>query len=119
MASDIVVTLEDRPGQLALLGQTLGAAGINIDGVCIDPRGEAHILVEDAAGARAALESAGITVGAERAVLVVGIEDRPGVLGRTCRQLADAGVNIEIAYLATGTRVVFGVDDLEKARSSL
>jgi hypothetical protein len=119
MASDMAVTLEDRPGQLALLGETLGAAGINIEGLCVEPRGEHHILVEDAAGARAALESAGIKVGDERAVLVVDLQDRPGVLGRTCRALADAGVNIELAYLATNTRVVLGVDDLEKARSTI
>lgn len=30
-------------------------------------------------------------------------------------RLAAAGVNIELMYLATGTRLVFGVDDLEAA----
>ena len=34
MAWDITVTLEDRPGTLAYLGEATGAAEINIDGVC-------------------------------------------------------------------------------------
>ena len=32
-------------------------------------------------------------------------------------QAADAGVNIDLIYPATNTRVVLGVSDLEKARS--
>jgi hypothetical protein len=119
MAKDIVVTLENRPGQLASVGEALGGAGVNIEGICVEPQGEHHILVSDSESARGALEGAGITVGDERDVLVVDVEDRPGVLGETCRRLAEAGVNIEVAYLATGTRLVLGVDDMEKARGAV
>jgi hypothetical protein len=119
MAKDIVVTLENRPGQLASVGEALGGAGVNIDGLCVEPQGQHHLLVDDAGAARRALECAGVQVGDERDVLVVDVEDRPGVLGETCRRLADAGVNIEVAYLAAGTRLVLGVDDLEKARGAV
>jgi len=35
------------------------------------------------------------------------------------RRLADAGVNVRFAYLATETRVVIGADDVTKAREAL
>jgi hypothetical protein len=33
--------------------------------------------------------------------------------------LAGAGVNIHLAYLATSTRLVLGVDNLQKAQTAL
>ena len=123
MAWDIKVTLEDRPGTLAYLGEATGAAGINIDGGCLLPCKEGtavfHLLVEDPAAARQALEAAGVDVGGEREVLVVDFDDRPGEFGRIARRIADAGVNIDLFYLAADTRVVFGVDDLDAARAAL
>lgn len=119
---DLLVRLEDRPGTLAGMGEILGNAGINIEGISAASYKDAsaiHILVEDAAGARQALEAKGVEVAAERDVLVMDISDRPGALGEIARKLADAGVNIELVYLATKTRLVLGVDDLEKARTVL
>lgn len=122
MATDLTVQLEDRPGSLAELGEALGGAGVNIDGVCGvtgGGRGEIHVLVEDASAARQALEGAGIQVAAEQEVLVVEAEDRPGELGRVARAIADAGANITVVYVAAGTKVVIGADDLEKARGAV
>ena len=122
MVKDLTVVLTDRPGTLAEMGEVLGEAGINIDGVCaVTSQGEGliHILVADAAAARQALEAKGIQVTAEREVLVREVEDRPGTLGQMARKLADAGVNIELAYLAAGTKLVIGVDDLEKAKAAV
>ncbi len=47
------------------------------------------------------------------------VEDRPGVLGEVARKLADAGVNIELVYLASGTRLVIGAADLDAVRSAV
>ena len=55
----------------------------------------------------------------ERQVLVLEIENRPGVLGNVIRRIAKAGVNIDLMYLATNTRLVIGVDDLDKARAAV
>jgi hypothetical protein len=120
MAKDLTVILEDRPGTLADMGKALGEAGINIDGMCgstCEGKGEIHILVEDAAGARAALEAVGIEVGAAKDVLIIDAEDHPGMLGNVARKIADAGVNINVFYKATQTNIVFSVDDLEKAQA--
>lgn len=122
MAQDLTIHLEDRPGTLAEVGEVLGKAGINIDGLCgfaSEGKGVLHILVEDGAGAKTALQSAGVSVRGMRDVLVLEIQDRPGAFGETARKIADAGVNLNLAYLATGTRLVVGADDLAKARAAL
>ncbi|MBI2169074.1 MAG: amino acid-binding protein [Actinobacteria bacterium] len=122
MATDLKITLDDQPGELARVGETLGSAGVNIDGVvgvAAGGRGEIHVLVDDASGARSALEGAGITVDEARDVLVVDCDDSPGAMGEIARRVADAGVNVTLAYLATRTRLVVGADDLDKARSAL
>lgn len=121
MATDLKLMLEDRPGALAALGEALGAAGVNIDGGCAmtgGGSGEVHLLVEDAAAAQAAIEGAGMAVETQRAVLVVDAADQPGELGKAARKLAEAGVNIELYYVASAAKLVFGVDDMEKARAA-
>jgi hypothetical protein len=120
MTKDLEVILDDHPGRLADLGEALGKAGINIEGVAGAPAGGGammHVLVEDPAGARRALEAAEFHVHEERDVLVLAMQDRPGELGQLCRKLADAGVNIDLVYLATASRLILCVDDLEKARA--
>jgi hypothetical protein len=120
MARDLTVVLEDRPGTLAGMGEALGKAGINIDGLCgflCEGKGVIHVLVEDAPPARKVLEDAGIEVKGDRPVMVLDVSDRPGVLGGICRRISDAGINIDLIYAATNTRIVLGVSDLEKAKS--
>lgn len=122
MAKDLTVVLDDRPGTLATLTEALGKAGINIDGLCGFPsegKGVIHILVQDAAAARRAAEAAGFTVRGEREVLVLDAQDRPGEVGQIARRIASAGVNIDLIYVATKTRVVIGASDLPKAKAAL
>jgi hypothetical protein len=121
-ATDLVVALVDKPGTLAMLGEGLGKAGVNMEGMCGFPvggEGIIHILVEDAAAARKAIEGLGYEVRGEREVLVADIEDRPGAFGRLIRPIADAGVNLDLAYLATRTRVVLGTSDPDKVKGLL
>jgi hypothetical protein len=123
MATDLTLYLDDRPGELAGLGQALGRAGVNVEGFCATTSGggqaEIHVLVEDAAAAFTALAEAGMEVASEQEVAVVDVQDRPGVLGEVSRKLGDAGVNITVAYLATSTRLVFGADNLALAKAAL
>ena len=123
MASNITIKLENRPGELARLGEALGQAEINVDGMCAVTSagtGTIPLLVEAAGAARTALATAGIAIDSEREVLIVeAIEDQPGALGKIARRVADAGVNLNLAYLATNTRVVLAAEDLEKARAAL
>ena len=122
MATDLAVSVEDNIGVLARLGEATGAAGVNLIGVsgaASESHSVVHLLVEDAAGARQALEAAGFGSIEERQVHLVELEDRPGALGETARRLADAGINIELVYLATGIRLVIGAADLDAVRAAL
>ncbi|GBC87061.1 hypothetical protein HRbin12_01062 [bacterium HR12] len=119
------VTVEDRPGELARLGEALGAAGVNIEGLCglgVEGKGYICLVVEDAAGARAALEGAGASIDAELEAIVVDVAadaDRPGAAGELARKVADAGVNVEVACVATHDRIVLATSDNAKARAAL
>jgi hypothetical protein len=122
---DFTVILQDEPGQLARLGETTGRAGANIRGLAAftgEGRGVIHLLFddEDAPRARAAIEEAGLGLADDREVLVVDVNDKPGTLGELARELAEAGVNIDLAYAAYGgVRIVIATDDLENARAAL
>ena len=123
MAKDLLVTLEDQPGEGARLGEALGNAGVNIEGLCAimeGGRGSVHVLVEDVAGAKAALEAAGITVEAETDVIVSPALpepdiDTPGRFGAMARAIGDAGINISLVYVAARNRVVLATSDNQRA----
>jgi hypothetical protein len=126
MPKDLTVIIEDRPGTLADLGEAMGKAGINIDGMCGFPsegKGVIHVLVEDADAARRALEAAGMEVRDEREVLIlrhgVDIVDRPGQTGEIMRRLADEAINVDLVYATWTGDAVLGADDLSKAAETL
>jgi hypothetical protein len=125
MPTDLTVILQDRPGELARLGEVAGTAGVNLEGLAAftgQGRGIVHVLVADSSlpAARAALKEAHLGIADEREVLVVDVADRPGSLGELARTLADANVNVDLAYTTFGaTRVVIATDDLQSARSAL
>ena len=123
MATDLSVILEDRPGELARIGEATGTNGINIEGMAAftgEGRGIIHILVQDGAKAKQALEEAGMGVADEREALVVDVEDQPGSLGELARSLGEAGVNIEVIYTTFGgVKLVIVTDDLDAARAVL
>jgi hypothetical protein len=114
MASDLTVTLEDRPGALADMGDALGRAGVNIDGIAGATGSgspQIHILVEDAEAARAALTEAGIEVGSAKDVVTMGFENRPGELGEIGRRIADTGTNIEVVYISCDGQLVLATSN--------
>ena len=117
---DLAILLDDRPGALAELGATLGAAGVSVEGGgawVVDGRGVAHFLVADADRARRALEGAGMRVLAVREVVVQRLaQDVPGQLGALTRRMGDAGVNIEVLYSDHDHRLVLVVDDVDAGR---
>jgi hypothetical protein len=123
MATDFTITVEDRPGGLASIGEALGNAGVNIEGVSglgFEGRGLIHICVMDAAKARQALDAAGLKVEGEADAILtepVSGADQAGTLGVMTRRIADAGINIRALYLATGSRGVVVTDDNAKAES--
>ena len=117
---DLAIALDNRPGALAEMGDALGRAGVSIEGggaFVVGGHGVAHFLFRDGAAARKALEAAGITVLAEREVLVQRLNQaQPGQLGKITRRMAEAGVNIEVLYSDHDHQLILVVDDFEKGR---
>jgi hypothetical protein len=124
---NLTIILEDRPGTLAQVGETLGKAGVNIEGLCAFPcegRGLVHLLVGNDKAAKDALENSSILVHEVREVFVFDknkkqVVGKPGSFGEICRHLANHGININLAYAAENNRFVLGVDDLQKAQDIL
>ncbi len=124
MATDMVIELEDdTPGALARVAAALSDAGINIAAVTALGAGhsaEVHILVPHAEPVRHALAVVhSVSITREREVVVVQCQDRSGELADLTGKIAHAGVNLDLVYVATGSRVVFGSPDIEALRAAL
>jgi hypothetical protein len=124
---DICIEQTDNPEAAALIGEALGAAGVNIEGLCLITHEELsviHVAVEDAVTARRVLEDAGIAVREVSEIFVLSkdekqITGRPGSFGAICRTLADHGIRITFGYPAENNRFIFGVDDAAKVHELL
>src|SRR5215207_1018153 len=115
MAVDLVIDIENSPGALADVAAAISDAGVNIAAAtCIGTgeRAELHILVPHAEAAKHSLAISHLAVSREREVVVVDVEDRPGVLADLTRRITKAGIDLDLIYVATGNRVVFGATDL-------
>jgi hypothetical protein len=122
MATDLVIDIENSPGALAEVAAAISDAGVNIAAAtCIGTgdRAELHILVKHAEAARHSLAISHVMVTREREVVVVDVEDRPGVLADLTRKIAKAGVDLDLVYVATQNRVVFGASDLDGLRAAI
>ncbi len=122
MAFDLVIDVENSPGALARVAGAVSDAGVNLAAAtCIGngERAELHILVPHPEPVRHALANVQLAVSREREVVVVDVEDRPGVLADLARRIANAGVNLDLLYIATRDRVVFGAQDLDALRAAL
>jgi hypothetical protein len=125
MLTEIVVELEDEVGALADLGELLGSRAVDIRALAVlalpGGRALAHLVVEPADVAVQVLRDAGLIPQRVREVLEVTLEDEPGSLGRYCRRLADAKINLEAVYVS-GSRdgskdLIMAVSDLPVARA--
>jgi hypothetical protein len=122
MPVDLVIDIENTPGALAEVAAAISDAGVNIAAAtCVGggERAELHILVPHAGAARHLLAISHVAVTREREVVVVDVVDRPGVLADLARRIARAGVNLDLVYVATRDRVVFGADDLPGLKAAL
>jgi hypothetical protein len=122
MAVDLVIDIENTPGALARVAAAISDAGVNISAAtCIGSgeRAELHVLVPHAGAARHALAITHVAITREREVVVVDVEDRPGVLADLTRKIARAGVDLDLVYVATRNRVVFGAADVAALQAAL
>jgi hypothetical protein len=123
MAVDLVIDIDNAPGALAKVATAISDAGVNIAAAtCMGTgeRAELHILVKHAEAAKHALAiSHDVTITREREVVVIEVEDCPGVLADLTRKVAAAGIDLDLVYVATRNRVVFGAADIDGLRAAL
>ncbi len=123
MATEFIVKLKDRPGQLAALTATLGDAGVNVRGIGGN-RGVVGIVVsdKDTAKARRALKK-GKYRATERKAIEVRLADKPGSLARLAKRFGRGKINLTSGYVLAPGRgnvtVAFGVKDARKAKKAL
>jgi hypothetical protein len=121
-ATQLTVSVENRPGMLGEVGSALGAKSVNIlafMGTVTDNRGTIRMVVDNRAAAKRVFAEHGWET-TEEQVLVVALPDKPGSLGRIAHKLREASVNIDYAYAGLGptarrVNAYFGVSDLKAA----
>ncbi len=124
-ATQLVLTLQNKPGVLATICKALADAGVNIDGLCAPEapgKGKLRLLASDPGRAEAALKAAKVRAGKEEAIAVA-LENKPGAMAEAAQKLAAAKVNIKCAYATTAgpghATVVLTVSNVAKALSVL
>ena len=122
MPADLVIDVENKPGALARVAAAISDAGVNMSAAtCIGTadHAELHILVPHAEAAKHSLAISHLAVSREREVVVVQVDDRPGVLADLTRKVARAGVDLDLVYVATQNRLVFGAADIDGLKAAL
>ena len=117
---NLEIILENKTGQLALLGETLGRNKISLEGGGVFESGTnsiAHFLVKEAERAKEVLAAAGITVVKINPVIIQKLRQHvPGQLGMFCRSLANADINILVQYSDHCNQLIVVVDNYEKGK---
>ena len=118
----IVVSIENEPGRLLEVTESLGDAGINLRALNLVDTGafgQLRLLVSDVATARKILMKMQIPAYVNE-VVAAKIEDKPGSLARLLKPLAEAGVTVIFMYafitFSNGNAImVFRFSDNDKA----
>jgi hypothetical protein len=122
-AKEFIIRLEDRPGTLGKLCQTLAEQDVNILAYQQFPhekvKGSVRLVVDNPDKAKAVLDRQRVDY-KETEVAQVKLAHRPGELGRAASRLGDAGININYGYCGTepnnnATFLIFGVAEVGKA----
>jgi len=118
----IVVSIENQPGRLSEVTESLGNAGINLRALNLVDTGafgQLRLLVSDVVTARKILMKMQIPAYVNE-VVAAEIEDKPGSLASLLRPLTEAGVTVIFMYafitFQNGNAImVFRFSDNDKA----
>ena len=103
IVNQLAVFIENKPGTLASVCETLAKEGINIWGLSTSDTTDHNVVrlvVSDPKRALSIFEERGTLV-VESDVLMVENRNQPGALTKIAKALAKKKINIEYAYLAS------------------
>jgi len=120
---EISVTVVNKVGVLSDISRLLADKGINIEGVAgyvVDSRATIMVVTDDNLRAVEALQKGGYKSARQNDVIVVDLENKPGVLKAISSKLAAEGVDLKYVYGTTcpdgcPARIVISTTDNEKA----
>lgn len=122
----ISVFVENKPGKLVEVIETLGAKGIDLRAMSIADTsdfGILRIIVDKPAIALEVLKEADCVTSVNK-VIAVSVDDTPGSLARVLRLLSDEGISVEYVYAfitheAGKAYVIIRVENNDRATSVL
>jgi hypothetical protein len=126
IVTQLALFLENKPGTLAAVCDALAAANINIFALTISDTVDhsvVRMVVSDTRRALNIFEEHGTLV-VDNEVIMIEHDNKPGTLGAIAKKLANAGVNIEYAYLASSPQASRGIlilrpNDVQRAKEIL
>lgn len=126
MSTQFVVFLENRPGALADLADTLADAEVNIEAILLEGSvdfGNVRLHVDSPRKAEKALKDGGYQYRKGEAI-TLHLPNEPGALAEVAKKLAKAKINIDALFGTTApgsekAEFVLLVSDEEKARKAL
>lgn len=98
---DFMIQLGHRPGELARVTNALSLYGVNIKSIAamtIGDQAMLHLVPDNVESARSALQASNIPF-EEKEMAIVLLENRAGELTGVASKIAEAGVNLEAAYV--------------------
>ncbi len=118
----LTVVLENEVGKLAEVAGVVADKGANIENICAYAAGDValvHLLTDDIAKTRAALEQEGYSV-VETEVIVVQVWNRPGSLSAVATKFRQHAINLQYVYGTSSQdgekmTMVFSAEDNDKA----
>ena len=119
---ELTIRLDNTPGALARLCQTLAGEKVNIIAMSLESSGLLHLVPDNPVHAVGLLRGRDYAVD-ERDVLYVHLPNGPGAIGATTRMLSAAGVNIDSACASAineheMTALIVAVDDAQRAATA-
>ena len=119
----LTISLQNKPGTMARVGQALAKAGVNIEALTVVENtevGMVRVLVSDIEAARKVLDPMGIFCVVEN-VCVLTLANQPGALATLAAKVAREGINVNYMYGSAGggplpgsCLVVISASDLDR-----
>ena len=122
---DLVISVTDRPGEIARVANALARGDVNIKsiaGIGFAKQGVIRVIPDDIEAARSALNESNIRFEESEMVTAL-LENKAGELAGIAGKLANAGLNVHAVYVigleGDLVELAFAVDDAKKAKKAL